>query len=48
MAEASGFAELIEKRESQDFLEWDNYDTLLGKDSQPGNILDENGIYIGL
>jgi len=47
MAEASGFAELIEKRESQDFLEWDNYDTLLGKDSQPGNILDENGNIIG-
>lgn len=47
MAKASGFSEYIEKRESQDFLEWDNYDTLLGNDCQPGNILDENGNIIG-
>jgi len=47
MAKASGFAEYNEKRESQDFLEWDNYGTLLGNDCQPGNILDEKGNIIG-
>lgn len=47
VARESGFEEYIAKRESQDFLEWDNYDTLLEDHCQPGDILDENGKMIG-
>lgn len=47
IAGESGFGEYTSKHESQDFLEWDNYDTLLEDRCQPGNILDENGKIIG-
>jgi len=37
----------LEKPESQDFLEWDDYGVLLGGRGKPGNIVDEEGIVIG-
>jgi tRNA-specific 2-thiouridylase len=47
MARAAGFAEYIDKRESQDFLEWDHYGTLLKEPVRPGDIVDTAGKVIG-
>lgn len=48
MARKAGFGEYTEKRESQDFLEWDDYGTLLQSRGQPGNIRDTAGNIIGI
>ena len=48
MALESGFEEYTRKKESQDFLEWDDYGTLLEDQSRPGNICDEDGNIIGV
>jgi tRNA-specific 2-thiouridylase len=47
MARAAGFAEYVDKRESQDFLEWDDYGALLKEPVRPGNIVDTTGSVIG-
>lgn len=47
MARAAGFGEYVDKRESQDFLEWDDYGTLLREPVRPGNIVDTAGNVIG-
>lgn len=47
MARETGFGKYTEKRESQDFLEWDDYGTLLPNRGKPGNIRDGAGNIIG-
>ncbi len=47
MARKAGFGKYTEKRESQDFLEWDDYGILLQNRGQPGNIRDTAGNIIG-
>ncbi|HNT67571.1 MAG TPA: tRNA 2-thiouridine(34) synthase MnmA [Syntrophorhabdaceae bacterium] len=47
IAREAGFEEHLEKPESQDFLEWDDYGVLLGGKGRPGNIVDEEGNVIG-
>lgn len=47
MALKAGFAEYLEKPESKDFLEWDDYGTLLMEPARPGNIVDPDGNVIG-
>jgi len=47
MALDLGFGYYMDKPESQDFIEWDNYGTLLEKPARPGNIRDLDGNIIG-
>lgn len=47
IARETGFEEYLEKPESQDFLEWDDYGVLLKNRGQPGNIVDTEGKIIG-
>lgn len=47
MALEAGFTDYLEKPESQDFLEWDDYSALLTEPAGPGNILDPEGNVIG-
>jgi tRNA-uridine 2-sulfurtransferase len=47
MARESGFDEFLEKPESQDFLEADDYGMLLEDSGSPGNIRDVDGNVIG-
>jgi len=43
----AGFGEYLAKPESQDFIEWENYDTLLDGHAQSGDIKDIEGRVIG-
>lgn len=47
MARDAGLEQYIDKPESQDFLEWDNYGTLLPAPARPGKIRDLEGNIIG-
>ena len=47
MALKAGFTGCLERRESQDFLAWDDYGMLLGDPGRPGDILDPEGNVIG-
>jgi tRNA-uridine 2-sulfurtransferase len=47
IARESGFEDWLKKPESQDFLEWDDYGTLIENAGLPGNILDADGNIIG-
>jgi tRNA-uridine 2-sulfurtransferase len=47
LARESGFDEYLEKPESQDFFEWDDYGILLGDSGASGNIRDVGGNIIG-
>ena len=47
MARKTGFGKYTEKPESQDFLEWNDYGTLLQNRGQQGNIRDAAGNVIG-
>ncbi|MBP1747515.1 MAG: trmU [Deltaproteobacteria bacterium] len=47
LALKAGFGEYIEKKESQDFLEFDDYAALLKEPPLPGNIVDTDGNVIG-
>jgi tRNA-specific 2-thiouridylase len=47
LAREAGFEECLEKPESQDFLEWDDYGSLLGSPGEKGIIRDVGGGAIG-
>lgn len=48
LALRAGFSEYLDKRESQDFLEFTDYASLLKKAPRPGNIVDTAGNIIGM
>lgn len=47
LALEAGLSEYLEKRESQDFLEFEDYASLLKEPPRPGNIVDTGGAVIG-
>lgn len=47
LAREAGFGEYVEKKESQDFLEFTDYASLLGEPPRPGDIVDGAGNVIG-
>lgn len=47
LAKKLGYKKFAEKRESQNFIESDNYGILFGNKFKPGNIVDKNGKILG-